>query len=154
MTELASIMTARCWLTLPAIFKANTDSVTHVWICTYCVPLCMSCCHRRRVDLYSITPPQKQLRLDESKLLPAFTPEALLPEGMTSLVQQVLTWPGMSALLGWVSGGHFLGGLGPDDLGRALLDVQVGGRGGGGAVGINIRGGRLAVHGDFAQCIS
>jgi hypothetical protein len=31
----------------------------------------------------------------------------------------------MSALLGWVSGGHFLGGLGPQDLGKALLDVQV-----------------------------
>lgn len=66
-----------------------------------------------------------QLHLDDSKLLPAFTPEALLPEGIPGLVQQVLAWPGMSALLGWVSGGHFLGGLGPDDLGRALLDVQV-----------------------------
>jgi hypothetical protein len=66
-----------------------------------------------------------QLRLDDSKLLPAFSPEVLLPEGITGLVQQVLAWPGMSALLGWVSGGHFLGGLGPDDLGRALLDVQV-----------------------------
>jgi len=90
-------------------------------------------CHPQHSNpLYSFTPPQ-QLRLDDSKLLPAFTPEALLPEGVTSLVQQVLTWPGMSALLGWVSGGHFLGGLGPDDLGRALLDVQVGawGRGGG-----------------------
>jgi hypothetical protein len=41
------------------------------------------------------------------------------------LWSQVLAWPGMSALLGWVAGGHYLGGLGPDDLGKALLDVQV-----------------------------
>lgn len=68
-----------------------------------------------------------QLRLDDNKLLPAITPDLLLPEGVTSLLQQVVSWPGMSALLAWVSGGHFLGGLGPDDLGRALLDVQVGG---------------------------
>lgn len=67
-----------------------------------------------------------QLRLDDSKLLPAVTPGILLPDGIPGLVQQVLDWPGMSALLGWVSGGHFLGGLGPHDLGKALLDVQVG----------------------------
>ena len=30
-----------------------------------------------------------------------------------------------TALLGWVAGGHYLGGLGPKDLGKALLDVQV-----------------------------
>jgi hypothetical protein len=64
--------------------------------------------------------------MDDSKLLPDITPGLLLPQGVPQLLQRVLTWPGMSALLAWVSGGHFLGGLGPDDLGRALLDVQVG----------------------------
>jgi hypothetical protein len=64
--------------------------------------------------------------MDDSKLLPSITPELLLPEGIPGLVQQVLQWPGMSALLSWVSGGHYLGGLGPHDLGKALLDVQVG----------------------------
>lgn len=76
-----------------------------------------------------------QLRLDDSKLLPAVTPGILLPDGIPGLVQQVLDWPGMSALLGWVSGGHFLGGLGPHDLGKALLDVQVHPEGSDGSLG-------------------
>jgi hypothetical protein len=83
---------------------------------TDCLALCST------VDVLFALP---QLRMDDSKLLPSINPELLLPEGIPSLVQQVLQWPGMSALLSWVSGGHYLGGLGPHDLGKALLDVQV-----------------------------
>lgn len=67
-----------------------------------------------------------EVRLDNSKLLPVLLdPLALLPVGLSSVIERILLWPGMMALLGWVAEGHFLCGLEEDGLGKTLMDVQV-----------------------------
>eukprot|EP00775_Hariotina_reticulata_P002908 gene2908-3196_t len=64
--------------------------------------------------------------LDTGKLRPSvqLSRAVLLPPGAEELLQQVLTWPGMLALLQWVAEGHFLAGLKEGDLGKLLMDVQ------------------------------
>jgi hypothetical protein len=64
------------------------------------------------------------VRLDNGKLLPAITPALLLQPSAAVVASSILSWPGISALLSWVAAGHFLAGLGPQELGRALMDVQ------------------------------
>lgn len=77
------------------------------------------------MDYFFVTLAGPQVCMDDAKLLPTITPRLLLPPAAAGLEAQVLAWPGMSALLAWVAEGHYLGGLGPDDLGKALMDVQV-----------------------------
>lgn len=65
----------------------------------------------------------KRVRFDA---LPA---SVLLPELATRVVEQLTGWPSMSALLAWVASGAFLGHVSGQELGRPLLDVQVGAAG-------------------------
>jgi hypothetical protein len=83
-------------------------------------------------DAPSPSPPlqqqQQQLRLNtRAKRRPAaFDPAlVLLPECIHALLNTLVAWPGMAALLRWVAAGNWMSGLCDGDLGHPLHDVQV-----------------------------
>ena len=70
--------------------------------------------------------PARSLRRRRARFT-ALPPEALVPHDIRDALAALVAWPGMGAVLSWVSSAAFLGHMrgSGDVLGRPLLDVQV-----------------------------